>query len=270
MRIRYVVSTMVFWWRQDRLSFERECQFLKSRGFGIELWPNTGGINECRYDRQNWARLSTATDGMLVSMRSRNDEPTLEQWDEQIQCAKLLDANIVTDLRSLGICEGSPVNGCGFAEEVVRLSDANRIQLCLETGRLPILKQLGKKFESLWYCLDVGRANLDGEFGFKQYVDDLAARVAHLHLSDNYGQADDHQPPGLEGGISHENWHYLLDALNKYDNDVVGSFEMHPSMPALMIRQASEFLFDKMKWPNPPQKQTSSPAIDYNPAKIDS
>ena len=258
MRIRYVVSTMVFWLRQDRLSFEKECQLVKSLGFGIELWPNTGGINECRYDKRNWARLSAATEGMLVTMRSRNDEPTLEQWAEQIQCAKLLGAHIVTDLQSLGISEGPDANGCGFAEDVVKLADGNKIQLCLETGSLPVLKEVGNKFESIRYCLDAGYANLDRKFGFKRYVDELAPRATHLHLSDNYGQTDDHEIPGLEGGIPRENWDYLLNTLSKYDNDVVGSLEMHPPVPALMIRQASQFLFDKMNWPGRPQRQADS------------
>jgi len=51
-----------------------------------------------------------------------------------------------------------------------------------------------------------------------------------------------------------EDWDYLLESLNKYDNDIVGSIEMAPCMPAVMIRQASEFLFDTLKWPNRPEK----------------
>ena len=265
MQIRYVVSTMVFWWRENHLSFEQECEFLGSLGFGVELWPNIKGQNECRYDRRNWPRLVAATNGMLVSMRSRSDDPTLEQWNEQIECAKLLGANIVTDLKSFGIPDGPEVNGCDFAAEVVKIAELNNVKLCLETGRLPILKQIGEKFESVWYCLDTGYTNLDPAFTFKQYVDDLAERVVHLHLTDNYGQADDHEPPGLRGGISRENWDYLLDALCKYDNNVIGSFEMCPCMPAVMIRQAREFLFDELKWPNQPQRQPGYINATYNP-----
>jgi len=96
-------------------------------------------------------------------------------------------------------------------------------------------------------------------------VDGLAPRVAHLHLTDNYGQMDDHEPPGLRGGISRKNWDYLLNALGKYDNDVVGSLEMCPCMPAVMIRQASEFLFGDLKWPNEPQRQPGYATVAYNP-----
>lgn len=265
MRIRYAVSTMLFWWRENPLSFEQECQFLRSMGFGVELWPNMKGESGCRYERHNWPRLAAATEGMLVSMRSRNDEPTMERWDEQIECARLLEANIVTDLQSLGIPDGPGLDSCAFSEEVVKLAELNKVKLCIETGRLSTLKQVGEKFGSVWYCLDTGYANLDSEFTFKQYVDELGERVAHLHLTDNYGQADDHEPPGLRGGIARESWDYLLNALGKYDNDVIGSFEMCPSMPAVMLRQASEFLFDILKWPNRPQKQPGYAGVTYNP-----
>ena len=265
MEIKYAVSTMIFWWREHHLSFEQECEFLRSLGFGVELWPNIKGQNECRYEKRNWFRLTDATNGMLVSMRSRKDEPTLEQWNEQIECARLLNANIVTDLKSFGIRNGQETNGWDFAAEVTKLAEYNKVKLCLETGQLTTLKQIGKKFNSVWYCFDTGYVNLDPEFSFKQYVDDLSERIVHLHLADNYGQADDHEPPGLRGGIARENWDYLLNALCKYDNDVVGSLEMCPCMPAVMIRQASEFLFDELSWPNRPQKQPGYAGVNYNP-----
>jgi len=265
MRIKYVVSTMVFWWREHPLSFEQECQFLKSLGYGIELWPNIRGQNDCRYERRNWLRLAAATADMQVSMRSRTDQPTLEQWAEQIECAKLLKANIVAEFQSLGIAAGRESDSNGFAAEVVKLAEDNNVKLCIETGPLPTLKEIGKKFESVWFCLDTGYANLDPQFPFRQYVDELATKVAHLHLTDNYGQTDDHEPPGLHGGIPREDWDYLLNSLSKHDNNVIGSFEMCPCMPGVMIRQASEFVFDVLRWPNPPQKQPGYDSLSYNP-----
>ncbi len=265
MRIRYVVSTMVFWWRENRLSLELECQFLKSLGFGVELWPSIKDHSECRYDRYNWSRLTDATEGMLVSMRSRNDGPTQEQWAEQIECAKLLGANIVTDLESFGITEGSNRNGDTFSADIVKLAQDCDVKLYLETGNLKWIKEIGKKFPSLWYCLDVGYAHLDPVFDFKQYVDELAERTAYVHLSDNYGHTDTHHPPGLRGGITRRNWDYLLNTLSKYDNEVIGSLEMCPPMPDVMIRQASEFLFYELKWPNQPQKHPNHSAVISKP-----
>ena len=98
------------------------------------------------------------------------------------------------------------------------------------------------------------------------YVDKLGQRIAHLHLSDNYGKADEHVTPGLRGGMPRKNWDYLLNALSKYDNKVIGSFEMYPSMPEVMIRQASEFLFDELKWPNQPQTQPNYKNAPYRPS----
>ncbi len=265
MRIKYVVSTMVFWGREHPLSFEQECQYLASLGFGIELWPNIKSQHECRYGRRNWDRLAGATEGMEVVMRSRDDSPTLAQWTEQIECARLLKASIVTDLRNLGIPVDQGLNGSGFAGEVVNLADEHGVQLCLETGPLAILKEAGERFESIRYCLDTGYAHLDSEHPFAQYVDDLAPRTTVLHLTDNYGQMDDHEPPGLQGGMPREDWDYLLEVLNKYDNDVVGSLEMCPCMPSVMIRQASEFMFDTLRWPNQPQKQPGYTDVSYNP-----
>lgn len=252
MKIRYVVSSMIFWWREHSLSLEQNCEYLKALGFGIELWPNVSGINNCRFDRKNWDRLINATQGMLVSLRSRNDDPTIEQWTEQIDCAKHLNANIVTDLQSFGVPMGMKVNGCDFATKIVEYADQQGVNICIETGSLKTLKKLGDKFNSITYCLDVGYAHIDSEYSFAHYVDQLGPRITHLHLTDNYGQQDDHQPPGLRGGVPREDWDYLLESLNKYDNDIIGSLEMCPCTPAIMIKQASQFLFDELNWPQKP------------------
>ncbi len=265
MRIKYVVSTMVFWWREHPLSFEQECQYLKSLGFGIELWPCIRGQNECRYERRNWGRLQATTQDMAVSMRSRTDSPSLPQWAEQIECAQRLGANIVTEPRSLDINHGPELNGTDFATEVIKMADASGVTLCIETGSLPLLVNIGKRFESIRYCLDMGYAHVDPDHSFKQYVDQLAPRITHLHLTDNYGQIDDHEPPGLHGGIPRRDWEYLLDVLDRNGNEIIGAFEMCPCMPDVMIRQASEFVFDVLKWPNPPEKQPDHGALAYRP-----
>lgn len=76
-----------------------------------------------------------------------------------------------------------------------------------------------------------------------------------MHLTDNFGRTDDHGPPGLPGGIAREKWDYLLNVLSKYDNDIVGSFEICPCVPDVLVRQASEFIFDVLNWPDRPNGQ---------------
>ncbi len=265
MRISYVISSMIFWWRESHISFEQECEYLKSLGYGIELWPTIKGHQECRFRKKNWSRLLQATQGMLVSMHSRDDAPDLQQWAEQIECAKMLNANIVTSLKSFGISENANINVCDFSAEIVKMADQQNVNLCIETGDLAKVKKIGQKFDSISYCLDVGFANLDPMNNFKQYVDQLGDRVTHIHLTDNYGHKDDHEPPGLKGGIPRENWDYLLNALSRYDNDVIGSLEMYPPMPDVMIRQAGEFLFDDLNWPQKPNRCTKYATVNYNP-----
>jgi len=252
MNIKYVVSMMVFWGLENPLSFEQDCQFLKSLGFGVELWPTIKATNECRYEKRNWQRLASATRGMSVSMRSRTDKPTLKQWQEQIQCAKLLGANIVADLASLGIEDQHNLNGCDFAARVIEMAKADSVELSLETGSLELVKKMGRRFDSLKYCLDTGYAHLDDRNDFRTYVDELMDRLGHLHLTDNYGRIDDHQPPGLNGGIPQQDWDYLLNALMKSDKKVIGSLEMFPCAPYVMIRRACEFLFGEQNWPGKP------------------
>lgn len=260
MHIKYVVSSMIFWWRENPVSFEQECDFLRAQGYGIELWPNIKSHHECRYERGNWNRLKEATRGMVVSMHGRVDYPDIEQWREQIECARMLDAHIVTDLPNFGIPEGEAVNGCDFSAEIVKIAQENGVQVCLETGQLDKMVKLAEKFDSLRFCLDTGFANIDPVYTFKQYIDELADKTAHLHLCDNYGQIDDHEPPGLKGGIPRENWEYLIESLKKYGNTVVASFEMFPPGPYVMLRQASEFIFDELNWPSQPEK-------NYTPRK---
>ena len=266
MRIKYVVSTMVFWGRQNRLSLEQECEFLKSMGFGVELWPNTGGLDECSYDRRNWPRLTVATEGMLVSMRSRNDNPSIEQWAEQIECAKLLKSNIVADLQSLKI-QGRAADNGDFLSDVVSMAQNEGVTLCVETGPLYAIKEIGDRFDSIRYCLDTGFAGNDIEHNFRDYVDALAGKTVHLHLAESFNGFDSpgmvslsnrHRPLGCRCGIAREDWDYLLKSLDKSDNDIIGAFEMTPCTPAEMIHRSSHFLFDVLKWPSPPKKNADS------------
>lgn len=289
MRIRYVVSSMVFWGREHSLSFEAECELLKSLGYGIELWPNIKGRHECRFEKRNWSRLAAATEGILVAMRSRYDNPTLAQWSEQIECAAMLGAHIVTDLTSFGIPDETTnggLNGCDYADQVVKLAKEKDVTLCIESGRLAILKEVGKRFESIRYCLDIGHASHDRECSFKQYVDELGSRIVFLHLNDHFNgnpefdtqyptqdarenpesRIDNNAYQGLcrfwcGGGTPVEDWDYLLESLNQYDHDIIGSIEMSSCIPAVMIRQAGEFLFNTLKWPNRPDKSVCAKGL---------
>lgn len=267
MNIRYVVSTKVFWWREHNLSFEQECDFLRSLGFGVEIWPTMRGSDECRFAKRNWSRLQLATEGMLVSLHTRQDRPNLSQWDEQLQCAKILDGHMVADLASLGLSEELSTADWSFAGQVIRMAEEYGVPMYVTNGHLPRLLDVGRQFESVRYCLDTGHAHMDPSHTFHQYVDALAERTGYLHLTDNYGRAHEHEhePPGVRGGMPRENWDYLLGTLQKHDHDVIGAMEMYPCLPGTMIRQGSRFLFDEIGWPNRPQPQPGADETSYRP-----
>ena len=264
-KIQYVVSTMVFWWRENHLSFEQECDYLRSLGFGVEIWSTMKGHMECRFEKRNWTRLKEATRDMTVALHSRDDGPDLKVWHEQLQCAKLLDAPIVTDLNSLCVSDELDVADWDFVKEVVASADKYGVTLCVENGDLDILLEFGQRFDSIRYCIDTGHARLDPKNTFKEIIDRLAERTSYLHLTDNYGEIDDHEPPGVRGGIDKENWDHLLNRLDKYDNDIIASLQMVPCMPGTMIRQGSKFLFDVMGWPNRPTPQPGFNETSYRP-----
>jgi sugar phosphate isomerase/epimerase len=257
MKISYVVSAMAFWGRQSRLSLEAECELLRTLGLGVELGPNMGGLEECRYAKRDWSRLEAATEGMLVAMRSRNDNPNIEQWVEQIGCAKMLKANIIADLKSLHI-NGKNTGDGDFIAEVVGIAKDEGVKLCIETGPLDTLRDIGERFESVSYCLDTGFAGCDDKHKFDEYVDTLVKRTAHLHIADHNGSVEDHRPLGCAGGINSRDLDYLLDSLKKNESDVVASLEMTPCSPIEMIKRSSHFLFDILGWPDQPSKLADS------------
>lgn len=266
MNIQYVISTMVFWWRENNLSFEQECEYLRNLGFGVEIWPTMKGHTDCRFSRRNWTRLREATREMTVALHSRDDGPTLDEWDEQLQCAQMLGAPMVTDLHSLCVSEHLEVADWDFVNEVTSMAERYGVTLCVENGDLDSLLEIGRRFESIRYCLDTGHARLNPKHAFKEFVDHLAERTVYLHLTDNYGKIDDHEPPGVRGGIDKQHWDYLLARLQQYDHDIIASLQMVPCMPGTMIRQGSKFLFDVMGWPNRPQPVPGCDESSYRPA----
>jgi sugar phosphate isomerase/epimerase len=265
MQIKYAVSTKVFWWRENHLSFELECDFLKGLGYGVEIWPTMKGNDDCRYIKRKWPRLKLATEDMLVTIHGRDDGPTINEWAEQIECAKMLDTCIVAGLDSLCISDQLGLADWGFVKDVMDIASLHKVPICIETGTLPVLLKLSEKFDTIKFCLDTGFANIDPDANFEKYVDSLAEKTTYLHLADNYGTHSDHEPPGVSGGMAHENWKYLLDGLAKYDNDIIATFEMTPSLPGTMIRESAKFIFDQQGWPDPPKAQANIDHTSYRP-----
>ncbi len=90
------------------------------------------------------------------------------------------------------------------------------VELALENGRtlahwvyiLSLIEQLGA--DHLGVCVDTGHANL-GDLGAPRAIRMAGPRLLTLHLHDNWGEVDDHLPPG-QGNID---WPNVLSALRE-------------------------------------------------------
>ena len=81
--------------------------------------PFSTGLSNRWFTSTNSARLAIV--GCRNSSFGVIDRPSLEQWDEQLQCARELKANVVADLSSLRISQNVERNGYEFAGEVAGL-----------------------------------------------------------------------------------------------------------------------------------------------------
>jgi len=60
-------------------------------------------------------------------------------------------------------------------------------------------------------CLDTGHAHVVSRIPVEEWITTLSGRIRHVHLHNNYGEHDTHNPPG-EGTIDMERVMALLDA----------------------------------------------------------
>lgn len=73
--------------------------------------------------------------------------------------------------------------------------------------------------------LDVGHANLEGQI--ESYLNQLADKIVHIHVSDNCGQDDDH----LGLGFGKIDWAGFAEAVKKIDYDKTIVIESNDHIP---------------------------------------
>ena len=101
-------------------------------------------------------------------------------------------------------------------EELLPAAQQTGIVLALENGsespeELRHLVALAEEFDcpEVGFCFDTGHANCYGSRDVKALLHLMAPRIAVLHIHDNCGTFDDHNPPG-EGNID---WAALVPEL---------------------------------------------------------
>ncbi len=85
------------------------------------------------------------------------------------------------------------------------------------------LVELFEAVPDVGFCLDVGHTAAFGKAPLQRWIDVLGGRIAHLHLHDNHGQADDHLALG-QGSLELDP---LWDFLRRRDQLPVVTIEPH-------------------------------------------
>jgi sugar phosphate isomerase/epimerase len=113
---------------------------------------------------------------------------------------------------------------CGEAAQrglLVAMENSHR-----NAHQLKHFREIFARCPDLYLLLDVGHANIDvPKNQTREYLFSLADRLAHVHLSDNDGTADQHLPLGApaKGGIS---WRRVAADLKSFGYDGTVTLEV--------------------------------------------
>jgi len=133
-------------------------------------------------------------------------------------------------------------------DAISRLAGDLGLPLCIEN----MFPGLGAYFEAAEYeplfdrypdmrmTLDTGHANIGAPDGsrIRQFVKRFAARIDHVHISDNNGSADEHLPPG--GGSIDFQW--LVSVLKAAGFNATVTFEIFTGKPGDLESSREKFI----------------------------
>ena len=209
-------------------------------GFGVELWlawsADPEAVNETRWDEIR--RMLEGVEGSLHTGLGRCDQ---DLFRKEVDMAAFLGANLlVTHESTLGLRSGDQSAGNECCRDVLDYARSRNVRVALENGTFETLDKALGMVEDLGICLDIGHANIDAR-GVGQFLERFGSAICHVHLSDNYGQTDDHLVPG-DGYISMEDWRSLLKTLRSAGFSGTSVLELNTTEPRTSAKRAREFL----------------------------
>jgi sugar phosphate isomerase/epimerase len=143
---------------------------------------------------------------------SRDNNPNMNrQWNNNIESLKKINEHAVN--QGVIVC----LENLGFEKEV-----AKSFEDLIETQNA-----MGK---SLQFTLDLGHARLNANI--QEGIDTLGDSIRHIHLTDNFGEKDDHLPPG-EGDSDYSG---VAEYLKSYPHIVTLEVVAYGIDPGPMIR----------------------------------
>jgi sugar phosphate isomerase/epimerase len=215
----------------DEANLEQAIREITEDGFGVELWLHwrLPRIRELVGDAR--LTLHTALSGCNP-----------ELFEQEVDIAATLGANlIVAHEPTLGFKVEEELVGLDCCREIMGHACSEGVRVALENGPFSTLDgTLARIGQDVDLCLDVGHANLT-EGGIGAFLERFGPRIAHVHLSDNYGEDDDHLVPG-DGYISMEDWRNIFKTLHaeEFAGNVV--FEINARDPRRGAKRAREFV----------------------------
>ncbi|MCD6136276.1 sugar phosphate isomerase/epimerase [Candidatus Bipolaricaulota bacterium] len=209
------------------LSIPQAIEELKSIGFGVEVWTNRGW-DEPWLTEQLAREIAEACAGAShVSVHTR---PEHWQWDphglsDEVEFCSLIGASaLILHPNSLGFEGTSPHPDFPGIRRLAAQARDLGVRLVLENTPNTMwaldlaLDEIGDDPQetNLGICIDVGHAYISQDAGrepIRNYIERYKGQLVHLHLHDNFGDADDHLPL-QEGSID---WQNLADTLKAID-----------------------------------------------------
>ena len=248
-------------------SLEQVVAEVAAAGYGVELWPSwyswewtspeREGMVANRIDlyaEQERQRLAEILRGVRSSWHTDGDN-TIEGYNRKIDTVADVGSKVLVVHASNLLLDG-PDPDFDFAAEVLDYAREKNVKIALENAsegeleedsslwNLSLMKRAIERFDVLGICLDTTHVQKFKRFPLAEYIDVLADRICHLHISDALG--DDvgigrlHTQPGT-GKIPAEDWRYLLDALREVGFAGEAVLEIKPLTPIRIAEQTEKY-----------------------------
>jgi sugar phosphate isomerase/epimerase len=153
--------------------------------------------------QKNLQELKDKTDFVELYLHKIDDISSLITYKDQIPVVHLPDLNdsifealeITYQLNADKAVvhfftnpQGNFETKIGLLRKLCMNAEEYGIRLCLEntTENVRLMEILFEKVPDLWFCLDIGHANLRNNHPF-DFIDAFSSRLCHIHIHDNHG-----------------------------------------------------------------------------------
>jgi sugar phosphate isomerase/epimerase len=257
--MKYCVSTWNYLVNQEpERALPAAVEEIVRAGFGLELFldwlPDLAF-----FDRGNWPAVrACCRDCLRLSLHSRHTKIFTDTGiRKEIDLCRYLEADLlVVHPISLGIEAGTlelyPSVDLGDRDlrrisAIFEYAEQRKVIVALENGTLDILKWVRDRLKeetglnNFRICIDTGHANLHRERDpdyLQRLLKEFRNEVVQVHISDNFGEKDDHALPG-QGNVD---WAGVASTLKAIHFDGPFVFELRTPPPPESAKRAREFM----------------------------